>query len=117
MNPENRTTLDYVDDMILYASDILTFADGLSQEAFLNDRKTIAAVIRCIEVLGEAAQQIPEQQHSNAPEIPWRKISGTRDRLIHDYMGVDTLLVWYIVQDEIPQLLQHLHTFRYTLIF
>jgi uncharacterized protein with HEPN domain len=112
MKPENRDIRDYVDDMIAYSSDIQTFVGTMTAEEFYADRKTHFAVIRCLEVIGEAAKMIPDKYRKSAPELPWKQIAGTRDRLIHNYMGVDLFLVWNIVEHEIPRMIQHLQAFR-----
>ena len=93
MKPENREVRDYLDDMIAYAKDIQTFVGVMTDEEFYADRKTHFAVIRCLEVIGEAAKMIPDEHRKSAPELPWKQIAGTRDRLIHNYMGVDLFLV------------------------
>lgn len=77
-------------------------SDG--REAFLNSRMKQDAVIRNFEIIGEAVKQISEKLKQNHSEIPWRRIAGFRDILIHDYMGVDPLEVWRIVERELGNL-------------
>jgi len=69
---------------------------------FLGDRKTINAVIRSLEVIGEAAKKIPEDVRKRYPDIPWKRMAGMRDRLIHEYHGVDLEIVWVVVKEELP---------------
>jgi uncharacterized protein with HEPN domain len=112
MKPENRDIRDYLDDMIRYALDIQVFVGTMTASEFFTDRKTQFAVIRCLEVIGEAAKMIPDAHRQHTPELPWKQIAGTRDRLIHDYMGVDIFLVWNIVQHEIPRMIHYLQLLR-----
>ena len=73
---------------------------------FARDTKTQDAVIRNIEIIGEAAKNMPEPVKEDSPSIPWKQITGTRDRLIHDYFGTNLDIVWQIVDDELSPLLE-----------
>ncbi len=73
-------------------------------DAFSSDRKTVNAVIRSLEVLGEATKHIPASFRNKYSEIPWNKMAGMRDVLIHDYMGVDLKTVWKVVRERLPEL-------------
>ncbi|MCF8057605.1 MAG: DUF86 domain-containing protein [Desulfocapsa sp.] len=73
-------------------------------EEFSFDRKTTNAVIRSLEVLGEATKHIPSSFRNKHSEIPWSKMAGLRDVLIHDYMGVDLKTVWKVIQERLPEL-------------
>jgi len=72
------------------------------EDAFLTDSRTQDAVIRNLEVIGEAAKRISEQMKGDAPAIPWRVVAGMRDKLIHHYFGVDLKIVWAVVVHELP---------------
>jgi len=74
------------------------------REAFFSDGKTQDAVIRNIEILGQAVKGISDDTRALEPGVPWRKIAGMRDKLIHEYFGVDLALVWDVVEDELPAL-------------
>jgi uncharacterized protein with HEPN domain len=75
----------------------------MSYEAFKKDDKTIFAVIRALEVIGEAIKHIPDDFRNSYPDVPWRDISGMRDVLIHEYFGVDLETVWETVKANIPK--------------
>ena len=76
----------------------------LNQEAFLRDETMKRAVVRSLEIIGEASKKIPVDQKLRWNEIPWKNTAGMRDRLIHDYMGVNYLIVWDVMQNFIPDL-------------
>ncbi len=100
-----RTLLDYLEDMRASALEVLDFTRGMTFEEFLRDRKTINAVLRSLEVLGEAAKRIPQGVRARHSDIPWRDVAGMRDKLIHEYHGVDLEIVWRTVQEDVPALL------------
>lgn len=101
---EIRQVKDYVDDILNSIADINQFTDNLDFDDFRNDKKTVYAVIRCLEIIGEAVKKIPADIRELYPSIPWQAIAGMRDKLIHDYFGVDVELVWDTVQGELDQL-------------
>ncbi|MEW6659681.1 MAG: DUF86 domain-containing protein [Thermodesulfobacteriota bacterium] len=80
------------------------FAGGMSYEDFCQDTKTVYAVIRCLEVMGEAAKNIPTATRRKYPDIPWKEMAGMRDKLIHGYSGVDSQKVWMVIQNYFPRL-------------
>ena len=93
-----------IKDMIEAAERIISYTRNLEYEDFLNDYKTQDAVIRNIEILGEAVNLLPEDIKEKYPAIPWKDIAGTRDRLIHEYFGVNIDIVWNIAMNEITSL-------------
>ena len=101
---KGREISDYLDDIITAISDTEEFIHGMSYETFAADKKTINAVIRCLEVLGEAAKHIPTSFRKKHPDLPWSKMAGMRDVLVHDYMGVDLKTVWKVAQERLPEL-------------
>ena len=82
------------------------FVGDMSYEQFIKDRKTLNAVVRSIEVIGEASKRLPESIKVKNSELPWREITGMRDKLIHAYFGMDTETIWKTVKENIPQLKQ-----------
>jgi uncharacterized protein with HEPN domain len=93
---------DYIQDILDSIDDIRDFVAGMTFDQFTKDRKTINAVIRSIEVIGEAAKRIPESLRSKHPEIPWKKMAGMQDKMIHEYAGVDLEILWKVATEEIP---------------
>jgi hypothetical protein len=99
---------DYIEDIIRSAELIIDFTKDVDFASFSKDLKTRYAVIRCFEVMGEAAKRIPDEIRSKYPMIPWKIISAMRDRLIHGYDVVDDSVLWKTVVLDLPELLQNL---------
>lgn len=102
----------YVDDMIGFAERVLGYTAGLDQAAFFANGLVHDATLRNLELIGEAATRIPPEVRQQFPEIPWRLVIATRNRLIHGYLGIDADTVWSIVQSDVPQLLPALRQLR-----
>jgi uncharacterized protein with HEPN domain len=101
---KERVYWDYVKDISDSIRDAQEFVKGYGLEDFKGDKKTIYAVIRAIEVIGEAAKKIPNSIRSKYPDIPWKDIAGMRDKLIHEYFGVDLEVLWKTIQQDLPML-------------
>ncbi|MCX5771339.1 MAG: DUF86 domain-containing protein [Candidatus Hydrogenedentes bacterium] len=99
-----RDSRDYLQDVLTSIDEAAEFTKHMSLEKFLQDRKTSKAVVRCLEELGEAAKQVPEIVRRLAPDVPWKRMAGMRDKLIHQYFGVDLAIVWTVVEEELPPL-------------
>jgi len=98
----------YLDDMIGFAEKVLIYTRGLDQSGFVANSLAYDATVRNLELIGEAATHIPEEIRAARPEIPWRQVIATRNRLIHGYLGIDNDTLWSIIQDDIPALLSAL---------
>lgn len=94
----------YLHDMLAAMESIAAFTAGMDFERFQQDDKTASAVIRKLEILGEATKRLPDEFRRRHPDIPWREMAGMRDRLIHFYFGVDHRLVWQTIVDRLPLL-------------
>jgi len=88
--------------MLEDAEKALSFVWGLDYDDFCKDDKAMYAVIRAFEIIGEAARQIPEDVRDANSEFPWREIMGMRNKLTHEYFGVNTKVVWRTVQEDLP---------------
>ena len=102
----------YIDDMIGFAERLLAYTAGMDRQSFAGDGRTYDAVLRNLELIGEAATHIPEEIREAHPVIPWRRVIATRNRLIHAYLGIDDDIVWSILRDDIPGLLTALRRLR-----
>ena len=95
----------YLDDIQLSAEKILRYTRGLDFTEFVNDDKTFDAVVRNLEIIGEAAKHIPQDIRDRYSEVEWRRIAGLRDVVIHEYFGIDDRILWDVVCNHIPRLL------------
>ena len=100
-----REQRDYLEDIREAAQAARSFVEGMDREAFVADRKTVFAVVRALEIVGEAAKRVPEPLRKRYPDVPWRAMAGIRDKLIHDYMSVNLEVVWKTVIEDLPALL------------
>jgi uncharacterized protein with HEPN domain len=99
---------DYLRDMLENAEKALSFVQGMDYDSFCTDDKAVYAVIRALEIIGEAARQIPEGLRRSNPEIQWREIAAMRNKLTHEYFGVNTKVIWQTVQEDLPVIIPQL---------
>ena len=95
-------------DMLVAARDAVTFAEGLTYFEFTRDRRSQLAILKAVEIVGEAAFRVSGETMESHPEIPWREIVGMRNRLVHAYFDIDLRLVWDTVQRDLPVLIAQL---------
>ena len=94
----------YIDDILEAIKQIRTYTQDYNRETFASDRKTQDAVIRNLEVIGEAARNIPEKIRALESQVEWRKITGLRNILIHEYFGINVSILWDIVENRLKPL-------------
>jgi uncharacterized protein with HEPN domain len=94
-----------LEDILEAGNKVLSFTAGMSFDDFIADDKTIDAVVRNFEIIGEAANRVPEDFKAGHPEIEWRRMIGLRNRVIHEYFGIDYETVWKIRNENIIELL------------
>ncbi len=93
-----------IEDMLESINKIEDYTNNVNFKEFANDSKTIDAVIRNIEIIGEAANRMPKHICNQHPEIDWKAISGSRHKIIHGYFGIDLNTIWKIVDQDLPEL-------------
>lgn len=103
-----RADIDLMRDIKESISRINSYIGGLSYEDFFKDTKTQDAAARNLEIIGEAAKNISGDFRRRHPQVPWKELAGLRDRLIHHYFGVNLDIIWSIIKDELPGLLQQI---------
>lgn len=94
----------FLEDILEAIDKIRRYTAGLSQDTFRRDDKTLDAVVRNLEVIGEAVKKLPAKIRSKHPQVDWKRIAGLRDILIHEYFGIDVEIIWDILESKLPVL-------------
>jgi len=108
----DRGIRELLEDMIEALKRIENYASGINYRSFTKDTKTQDAIVRNLEIIGEATKKIPAMIRQKNSREPWRRMAGLRDILIHDYFGVNYEIVWGIVQNDLPAVLPLLKKIR-----
>ena len=104
----DRDYHDYLQDIQDSIGKVARFIEGMTFEQFAADEKTTYAVIRALEIIGEATKQIPDSVREKYRQVPWREMAGIRDKLIHGYFGVNLEVVWKTATEDVPSLEPHI---------
>jgi uncharacterized protein with HEPN domain len=98
----DRTHIDYLADIHSAIKKVRQFIQGITFEEFTSDDKTVFAVTRGLEIIGEATKRIPPSVRDLYPEVPWREMAGMRDKLTHNYFGVNLIVLWKTATEDLP---------------
>jgi uncharacterized protein with HEPN domain len=98
----------YLDDIFDAIEKIESYVEGLSFDEFKEDSKTVDAIVRNFEIIGEATKRISPEFKDKYPQIPWKMMAGTRDKLIHEYFGVNLQVLWKAVKEDLPPVKRNL---------
>ena len=104
----NKSPLPFLNHILEEVDNIEKFTKGLTKEQFISNKLKQYAVIRSLEIIGEAARTVSGELRQRHPEVPWESISGTRNRLAHGYIDVDLDIIWTIVTKDLPPLIRQL---------
>lgn len=104
----SRDILVYLDDIQESCKKVLRYTRDMNHKQFIQDDKTYDAVVRNLEIIGEAVKHVPENFRHRYPDVEWRKIAGLRDIVAHVYFGINDEIVWDVVENKIPQLLEQI---------
>ena len=111
MTYKNRDPHLFLQDIYQAAQSIINYTENIEYTDFIVDKKTFEAVCYNLIVIGEASKHIPEALKKQLKEVPFDEILGLRNRLAHDYLGIDNSILWSIINHDIPDLKQHLEKF------
>ncbi|MGD2207666.1 MAG: DUF86 domain-containing protein [Anaerolineae bacterium] len=100
----NREFLDFVEDILDTMEKAEILVEGFTYREFEEDFRTNFAVVRALEIIGEATKRLPMSVREQYPEVPWKGMAGMRDRIIHGYDTVDLQIVWDVVKKDIPEI-------------
>ena len=103
-----RTSKHHFRDILDYAEFSVQFIKNMNYEEFANDKKTVFAVVRALEVVGEASNRVPQEIKEKYSYLPWNEMRGLRNKIVHNYDDIDYVIVWNVVQNEIPKLISQI---------
>jgi len=98
----------FIEHIVENITDIESFVNNVDKDKFLKDKEKQNAVIRSLEIIGEAVKNLPQNITAKYPNIPWKEIAGTRDKITHHYFGLDLELIWKTIKENIPELKQEI---------
>jgi uncharacterized protein with HEPN domain len=101
--PERRGTVMYLRDIIEAMDDIESFVEGMTFDEFKGDKRTFAACVRNLSIMGEAVKNLPENLKDEHDDIPWREVAGMRDKVIHAYFGVSHEIIWKTIHTRFEE--------------
>lgn len=110
MTKKDRDYLFYLEDMLESMRRIIEYTDGLSFDEFKASNLKTDAVVRNLEIIGEASKNVPEEIKSANSEIPWKQMYGLRNLVVHEYFGIDYENIWKIISDDLSKNFQDLKT-------
>ena len=99
-----RRDLHFLIDILEAGEHIATYIEGLDYEDFLDSQLVQDAVMRNLQIIGEAVKRLSPETRVEHPDVPWREMAGLRDRIVHDYFGIDYEVVWSVIAEELPDL-------------
>jgi uncharacterized protein with HEPN domain len=97
-----------LEDILEAAAKIEHYTKNLSRDDFVSNSMVVDAVVRNLEIIGEAAKNVPAEVQNKLQNVPWKKLAGIRNRIVHEYFGVDLNIIWFIIENELSQLKQTL---------
>ncbi|MGK7946592.1 MAG: DUF86 domain-containing protein [Microcystaceae cyanobacterium] len=106
----SRSLRLYFDDILIAGEKVIRYTMGMNFTEFVADERTFDAVVRNLQIIGEAVKQIPLEMRSRYPQVEWRKIAGLRDVLAHSYFSLENETIWDVVQTKIPYLLNEVRS-------
>ncbi len=99
-----RVYHDYLRDIVDHSEKAMQFVHGVTFDDFADNEEKVFAVVRALEVIGEAARQIPKSLRDKYPRVPWKQITGMRNKITHEYYAVDLDVVWKTIHEDLPPL-------------
>lgn len=100
-----------LNDILQCAESIFEYTEGLTYPDFTSDKKTFDAVVRNLEIIGEAANRLPDDYKTKINAVDWHKIRGLRNRIVHHYSGIDEQIIWSVKQDYLPELVAQINNY------